>query len=294
LSKKQHNKQVQKARERRRQQAYARRQRRQRIIIIVMVVLMVLSLVAVGLSSLFADTGTPAIDALDDGSAAADPDAAPEDAVADDTESAAAEEGPCAAPGEDDVPAPVTEAYDDPPRYDVDPGTTYQVRIETTCGDLLVGLDTDGAPRTAENFLALAADGYYAGAPFHRVIEGFMAQGGDPTGTGTGCLDAGCEVRLPGYAFGDELETAQALPASEQSGSVLYPRGAVAMANSGPDTQGSQFFVVHEDSPLPPAYTVFGEVLEGIEVVDDIVAGPVAGDQAIDPVVILAVDIEES
>jgi cyclophilin family peptidyl-prolyl cis-trans isomerase len=286
LSKKQHDKQLQQARERRRKQAFARKQRRQRIIIIVMVALMVLSLVAVGLGSLFADdgTGTPEIDPLDEGEQAADEPPVAEDEVA---------EGPCPSPA-GDLPAPVTEPYDDPPRYDVDPDVTYRVRLDTTCGEILVELDTDGSPRTAENFLALAADGYYEGSPFHRVIEGFMAQGGDPTGTGTGCLDAGCEERLPGYQFEDELTTAEALPASDAPGTVVYPRGVIAMANSGPNTQGSQFFIMHQDSPLPPAYSVFGEVVEGIEVVDDIVGGPVAGDQALDPVIVRSVDIEEA
>jgi cyclophilin family peptidyl-prolyl cis-trans isomerase len=283
VSKKQHQKQVDKARARRRQQqAFARKQRRQKIIILVMVVLMVLSLVAVGLGALFADDGspTPEVDPVDD------PAAAPED-------DPAAAEGPCPSPG-DDVPEATTEPYDDPPRYDVEPDATYLVRLETTCGELVVELDTEGSPRTAENFLALVEDGYYEGAPFHRTIAGFMIQGGDPTGTGTGCVDPGCEVRLPGYSFEDELDTAEALPEHEQEGLVVYPRGVMAMANSGADTQGSQFFIMHEDSPLPPAYTVFGRLVEGLEVVDDIAAGAVAGDQALDPVVVLQAAIESS
>jgi peptidyl-prolyl cis-trans isomerase B (cyclophilin B) len=283
VSKKQHQKQVDKARARRRQQqAFTRKQRRQKIIILVMVVLMVLSLVAVGLGSLFAGDGspTPEVDPVDDPGAGG-----PED------EQAAAE-GPCPSPG-DDVPEPTTEPYDDPPRFDVDPDATYRVRLETTCGDVVVELDTEGSPRTAENFLALADDGYYEGVPFHRTIAGFMIQGGDPTGTGTGCVDPECETRLPGYAFEDELETAAALPEHEQEGLVVYPRGVIAMANSGPDTQGSQFFLMHEDSPLPPAYSVFGEVTEGLEVIDDIAAGPVAGDQALDPVFVLRAEIEQ-
>jgi cyclophilin family peptidyl-prolyl cis-trans isomerase len=286
LTKKQHQKQVQQARERRRRQAFARKQRRQRVIVLVMVGLMVLSLVAVGLGALFAGgTATPEVEPLQD--AEDDPIAAqPEDEVG---------AGPCPSAG-DDVPEPVTGPYDEPPPFEVDPEVTYVARLQTSCGDIVLQLDTEGTPRTAENFLALAADGYYAGTPFHRVIEGFMAQGGDPTGTGTGCVDEACEVRLPGYELEDELETAEALPEASQPGLVEYPRGVVAMANSGPDTQGSQFFVVQGEpgAPLPPAYTVFGEVLEGMDVVDDIVAGPVAGDQALDPVIVLAVDIDES
>jgi cyclophilin family peptidyl-prolyl cis-trans isomerase len=288
VSKKQHQKQVQRARDKRRQQQqFQRRQRRQRVIVLVMVGLMVLSLVAVGLGSLFADDpGTPQVDAFDD------PDAATE---ADDEVAA---EGPCPPPG-DDLPTPVSEAYDEPPRYDLDPDATYVATLVTTCGDITIELDADGAPRTVENFLALAEDGYYAGTPFHRIAPDFVAQGGDPTGTGTGCVDEACEVQLPGYELEDELATAEALGDGgdgEDAGVVEYPRGTVAMANRGPDTQGSQFFVVQADPGylFPPAYTILGQVTDGMEVVDDIVAGPVVGDQAIDPVVVLEVRIETS
>jgi cyclophilin family peptidyl-prolyl cis-trans isomerase len=286
VSKKHHRKQVDKARaKRRQQQAFARKQRRQKVVIIVMVVLMVLSLVAVGLGALFADDGTPSpeVDPVDD----TEPEAFDDPAAAD---------GPCP-PAGDDVPTPTQEPYEEPPTFDVDPDATYRVRLDTTCGEIVVELDTEGAPRTAENFLALADDGYYDGTPFHRIALGFVAQGGDPTGTGTGCVDPACEVRLPGYEFEDELDTAEALPEADGApGAVEYPRGTLAMANAGPDTQGSQFFVVQADPgyPFPPAYTIFGEVVEGMEVVDDIVAGPVDGDRAIDPVRIRAATIERS
>jgi peptidyl-prolyl cis-trans isomerase B (cyclophilin B) len=282
VSKKQHQKQVERARARRRAQVFERRKRRQRVIVLVMVGLMALSLVAVGLVDLLRDDPTPVVDDAD-GQAAGDD-------AQDDV--AATADAPCPPPGDQQVPEPVTEPYDEPPRFELDEGADYRVRLSTTCGDIVVGLDAEGAPRTVENFLALTADGYYEGTPFHRTIAGFMIQGGDPTGTGSGCVDAGCEIRLPGYSFEDELETAAALPEHEQPGLVVYPRGVVAMANSGPDTQGSQYFLMHEDSPLPPDYTVFGEVLEGLEVVDDIAAGPVDGDQAIDPAVVVEVDIE--
>jgi cyclophilin family peptidyl-prolyl cis-trans isomerase len=284
VSKKQHQKQVQRAKDKRRQQQFQRRQRRQRVIVLVMVGLMVLSLVAVGLASLFADDpGTPQID----DTAAQDPDATTDDAVA--------AEGPCPPPG-DDLPTPVAEAYDEPPRYDLDPDTSYLATLVTSCGEFTIELDAEGAPRTVENFLALADDGYYEGTPFHRIAPDFVAQGGDPTGTGTGCVDEACEVQLPGYELEDELATAQALgdAGEDEAGVVEYPRGTVAMANRGPDTQGSQYFIVQADPGylFPPAYTILGQVTEGMEVVDDIVAGPVVGDQAVDPVVVLEVRIE--
>jgi cyclophilin family peptidyl-prolyl cis-trans isomerase len=172
------------------------------------------------------------------------------------------------------------------------PETSYY-QISTRLGDMVVRL-YDETPQHRDNFRRLVAQDFYDGTTFHRVIEGFMVQGGDPTGTGTGCLDAGCEERLPGYQFEDELAAAEALPESDAPGTVVYPRGVIAMANSGPNTQGSQFFIMHQDSPLPPAYSVFGEVVEGLEVVDDIVQGPAAGDQALDPVIVRSVDIEEA
>jgi cyclophilin family peptidyl-prolyl cis-trans isomerase len=138
--------------------------------------------------------------------------------------------------------------------------TMPQVRIETTKGTITVELYAEDAPKTVENFLSLTKDGYYDGVIFHRVISGFMIQGGDPTGTGTGG---------PGYRFEDELN-----PATE-SYKRGYVRGTLAMANAGPNTNGSQFFIMHQDYPLPNAYTIFGQVVEGIEVVDAIAASTV-------------------
>lgn len=129
------------------------------------------------------------------------------------------------------------------------------VKIETSKGDITIELFADDAPKTAENFVTLAQKGFYDGVIFHRVIKGFMIQGGDPTGTGRGG---------PGYQFADELNPQTA---SYKRG---YTRGTVAMANSGPDTNGSQFFIMHQDYPLPNAYTIFGKVIKGLEVVDGI------------------------
>lgn len=110
------------------------------------------------------------------------------------------------------------------------------------------------APKTASNFVFLAKEGFYDGLTFHRVVPGFVIQGGDPLGTGTGG---------PGYQFEDE-------PVSRK-----YDKGIVAMANSGPDTNGSQFFIMLENNPLPPSYTIFGKVLSGQEVVGKIQVGDV-------------------
>lgn len=132
--------------------------------------------------------------------------------------------------------------------------TNTQVRITTNKGDIVVQFYPDTAPLAASNFVTLAAKGYYDGVIFHRVIEGFMVQGGDPTGTGRGG---------PGYQFADELDDAR-----------TYTRGTLAMANSGPDTNGSQFFIMHKDYPLPHNYTIFGFVTEGMDVVDAIATAP--------------------
>jgi peptidyl-prolyl cis-trans isomerase B (cyclophilin B) len=273
VSKKQHQKQVQRARDKRRQQAFARRKRRQRVIVLVMVALMVLSLVAVGLASLFADDpGTPQIDALDDGEAG--------EGAADDEPVATAD--PCPPPA-GEVPTPVSEPYDEAPRTDLDPDASYQVSFETTCGDLVVALDVEGAPRAAENLVALVEDGYYDGVIFHRVIQDFVIQAGDPAGTGCGQPDCAAfdpdEPSFPGYAIPDEDSAAADFEAGPEGG-VLYPRGTLAMARTqAPDSTGSQFFVVVGDPiELPTAgYIVLGTVIEGMDVVDRI-----AG-QATDP-----------
>ncbi|MBI4261996.1 peptidylprolyl isomerase [Candidatus Uhrbacteria bacterium] len=128
------------------------------------------------------------------------------------------------------------------------------VRLKTTKGDIRIALFSDEAPKAASNFLKLAKDGFYDGLTFHRREEGFVIQGGDPNGNGTGG---------PGYKFEDE-------PVKRK-----YTRGIVAMANSGPNTNGSQFFIMLRDTPLPPSYTIFGEVTDGMDVVDAIRVGDV-------------------
>lgn len=136
------------------------------------------------------------------------------------------------------------------------------VKISTNKGDITLELFGDDAPKTVENFVNLVNKGFYNGVIFHRVISGFMIQGGDPTGTGTGG---------PGYQFADELN------AGTDSYKRGYVRGTLAMANAGPDTNGSQFFIMHKDYALPHAYTIFGQVKEGMDVVDAIAASEVDG-----------------
>jgi len=132
---------------------------------------------------------------------------------------------------------------------------SHIITIKTNMGDIsFVTYDAD-APNTVKNFITLAQKGFYDGLIFHRVISGFMIQGGDPLGTGTGG---------PGYNFADELN-----PQTE-SYKAGYQKGVVAMANSGPDTNGSQFFIMVADYPLPNNYTIFGKVISGQDVADAI------------------------
>ena len=130
--------------------------------------------------------------------------------------------------------------------------------LSTSLGDITVELFKDKMPLTAGNFIKLAKSGFYDGLHFHRVINGFMIQGGDPTGTGRGGASAW------GGRFADEIN-----PSSEvyKRG---YKSGTVAMANAGPNTNGSQFFIMHVDYPLPPSYTIFGRVTEGQDIVNSI------------------------
>jgi cyclophilin family peptidyl-prolyl cis-trans isomerase len=138
----------------------------------------------------------------------------------------------------------------DGPEHGIDPSKRYTATLDTTLGTIVIALDAVRAPKTVNNFVFLALHHYYDGVVFHRIINGFMCQGGDPTGTGRGG---------PGYRFEDEL------PKAGQ-----YQLGSVAMANAGPNTNGSQFFIVSGPSGvgLPPQYSLFGQVVKGMEVVD--------------------------
>ena len=129
-----------------------------------------------------------------------------------------------------------------------------EVTLQTTEGPIVIALNSDQTPKTVENFVTLANKGFYNNTIFHRVIKGFMIQGGDPKGDGTGG---------PGYTFADEPFTGE------------YTRGTVAMANAGPNTNGSQFFIMHADYPLPKNYVIFGHVIAGMDTVDKIANAPV-------------------
>ena len=154
--------------------------------------------------------------------------------------------------------------------------------IKTNMGTIRFELLEQDVPKTTENFRLLAERGYYNGVIFHRVIKGFMIQGGDPTGTGRGGASAW------GGRFNDEINRASELYRGP------YTKGTVAMANAGPNTNGSQFFIMHVDYPLPPSYTKFGRVIEGQDVVDAIANTPTAsGDRPRQDVVMEQVTIEQ-
>lgn len=142
------------------------------------------------------------------------------------------------------------------------------VILKTNFGTIELLLFRDTAPNTVDNFLKLAKSGFYDGTRFHRVIKGFMIQGGDPLSKDT-AMQNGWGTGGPGYQFADEIN-----PNAEPY-TTGYKRGVLAMANSGPNTNGSQFFIMHQDYPLPPSYTIFGKVISGIEVVDKIANTPV-------------------
>jgi len=146
----------------------------------------------------------------------------------------------------------VAKHYDAPPPMVIDPTKHYTGTISTDLGDIVFELFADKAPTTVNNFVFLARDGYYDGVTFHRVIKGFMAQGGDPTGSGSGG---------PGYRFADEFH-----PALKHDGP-----GILSMANAGPGTNGSQFFITYRDTPhLDGKHAVFGRVVEGLDVLEAI------------------------
>ena len=144
------------------------------------------------------------------------------------------------------------KSYNAPPALTIDPARRYQAVIHTDKGAITLDLFADRAPRTVNNFVFLAREGFYDGVTFHRVIDNFMAQTGDPTGTGTGG---------PGYRFADEFH-----PELRHDGP-----GVLSMANAGPDTNGSQFFITHVATPwLDDKHSVFGRVVEGLDVLNAI------------------------
>jgi cyclophilin family peptidyl-prolyl cis-trans isomerase len=168
------------------------------------------------------------------------------------------------------------QTFDGPPPFCLEPGVQYDAIVETNMGEFTIALDQEQAPNTANNFVFLSRNLYYDDTTCHRIIPEFVVQCGDPTGTGTGG---------PGYTFADEL------PAEGE-----YQIGSVAMANSGPDTNGSQFFVITGDqgAALPPAYALFGEVTDGFDttVLAMEAAGSSSGEPT-EPVEIISVTIVE-
>ncbi|MGD8463143.1 MAG: peptidylprolyl isomerase [Anaerolineae bacterium] len=144
-----------------------------------------------------------------------------------------------------------------PPQMQIDEDVVYAATIETDRGEIELELYPEHAPKTVNNFVFLAGEGFYDGVSFHRVIDNFMIQGGDPTGTGRGG---------PGYRFEDEL----------RGNPLKHETGAISMANAGPNTNGSQFFITHSPQPhLNGRHTVFGKVIKGQDVVNAIQQGDV-------------------
>ncbi len=173
-----------------------------------------------------------------------------------------------------DGSAPKKQKFDAAPEMGIDPSKRYTATMETSMGTLVIALDPIAAPITVNNFVFLAAQHYYDGVIFHRIIQGFVCQGGDPDGNGRGG---------PGYKFVDELPK----PGK-------YQIGSLAMANAGPNTNGSQFFLISGPSGvgLPPAYSLFGQVVKGLDIVEmmqNVPTGP--GDRPKDDVVIRSVTI---
>ena len=149
----------------------------------------------------------------------------------------------------------MSKQWDSPPEMQIDTKSDYKVSMETSKGLIEIELYASAAPKTVNNFVFLTQEGFYDGVSFHRVIADFVIQGGDPTGTGTGG---------PGYRFEDEFD----------GNPHQHERGSLSMANAGPGTNGSQFFICHSPQPhLDGRHTVFGKVTEGLDVVDSIAQG---------------------
>ena len=166
--------------------------------------------------------------------------------------------------------------FDNPPEMVIDTARSYSAEMVTSMGSMTINLDPARAPKTVNNFVFLAQQGYFDGVIFHRVINGFVVQGGDPTGTGRGG---------PGYRFEDELPQPR-----------RYELGSLVMANAGPDTNGSQFFIITGPSgvSLPPQYSLFGQVVRGLDVADAMQKVPTGpDDRPLEDVVIESVTVIE-
>ena len=174
-----------------------------------------------------------------------------------------------------DGSSPKRQKFDAEPPMFIDTAKRYSAEMVTSMGTMKIALDPLAAPRAVNSFVFLARYHYFEGIVFHRVIPGFVLQGGDPTGTGTGG---------PGYRFADEL------PAPGR-----YELGSLAMANAGPDTNGSQFFIISgsDGMRLPPSYSLFGKVVSGLDVVSAIDAVGTRSGKPSDKVTIESVTINE-
>jgi cyclophilin family peptidyl-prolyl cis-trans isomerase len=172
--------------------------------------------------------------------------------------------------------SPQRRKFDAEPPMVIDPAKSYTATMVTSKGTMVIALDPAAAPRTVNSFVVLARYHYYDGVIFHRVIPGFVLQGGDPTGKGTGG---------PGYQFADELPKPG-----------RYELGSLAMANAGPDTNGSQFFVISgpDGMRLPPSYSLFGKVVSGLETVAAIDALGTSGGTPKEKITIESVTISEA
>ena len=157
--------------------------------------------------------------------------------------------------GAEQPPAPTDLSFTEPGDEGIDSSATVTAEVTTSCGTFTLNLDPEAAPTAVNSFVFLARQGYFAGTPIHRVSPGFVIQAGDPEGSGLGG---------PGYTFEDELPTAD----------TTYDEGLLAMANSGPDTNGSQFFITVADVSLPPNFTIFGSLGDGQDSLDEILAVP--------------------
>ena len=181
---------------------------------------------------------------------------------------------------EQEPKASARKQYSAPPPLTIDAAKSYTATIFTNKGELVLELFASEAPKTVNNFVFLAREGFYDGLTFHRIMKDFMVQAGDPSGNGSGG---------PGYRFADEPVT------------KAYTKGILAMANAGPDTNGSQFFIVHAaNAGLPPSYTIFGKVASGIDVLDAIASIRVGlspqGEASVplQQIIIEGIEIEES
>jgi cyclophilin family peptidyl-prolyl cis-trans isomerase len=176
-----------------------------------------------------------------------------------------------------DGSSPKTQQFNEAPEMGIDPSKRYTATMVTNHGTMVIALDPIKSPKTVNNFVFLARYRYYEGVICHRIIRNFVIQGGDPTGTGRGG---------PGYRFADEL------PKAGQ-----YEIGSLAMANAGPNTNGSQFFIISgpDGARLPPQYALFGKVIKGLDIVEAIQTTPTdRSDRPLEDVVIESVTITEA